>query len=188
MKKGTIILISVIAVAAILIFSAIGSYNGLVGKRESVESAKSAISTDIQARADKIPNLVAVVKDYADYEQETLNAVIEARNSVKNAGSVEEQVDASDKLTSAINVLVEAYPDLKANQQYTSLMDSIEGTENRISTSRKRYNEAAREYNASIKRFPKNIIASIFGFDAYEYFEAAPGTENAPDVGGLLNK
>lgn len=191
-KKGIIILVAVIAVIVLIVSAVIGTYNGMVTGRETVETAASAISTDIQARADKIPNLVAVVKDYADYEQSTLTAVIEARTAVQKAQTPNEQVAAAEDLNRAVdiwvNALTEAYPDLKANEQYKSLMDTIEGTENRISTSRKRYNEAVKTYNTSIKKFPKNIFASMFGFEAYEYFETTSGAEAVPDVGGLLNE
>ncbi len=192
LKKKTVIILVVIAVIGILIGITVGSYNGMVDKQQAVEKSASQISTYMQARADKIPNLVAVVKDYGNYEQETLTAVIEARNSVKKATTPNEQVAAAEDLNSSldvwVNALTEAYPNLKSNEHYTVLMDELSGSENRIAIARKDYNDAVKDYNTSIKKFPRNIFASIFGFDSYEYFEAAAGAETVPDVGGLLSK
>ena len=186
MKKGLIVLIAVIAVVVIIAGGLIGSYNDLVESREEVESSYSTISTYLQRRYDLIPNLVNTVKGYSDYEQSTLTAVTEARTALQNAGTTNEKVEASQRLDSALNVWVnavtEAYPDLKANTQYTALMDEISGSENRIATARKDYNEEALEYNSEIKKFPRSILASIFGFDAYNYFEADDAANNAPIV------
>jgi len=185
-KKGLIILIAVIAIIALLAGSVISSYNDLVEDREEVETSWSQISVQLQRRADLIPNLVNTVKGYTEYEQSTLTAVTEARNALKNAGSINDQITASNRLDSALNVWVnavtEAYPELKANTQFTALTDELSGTENRIAVARRDYNEDAREFNAEIKKFPTNILADIFGFDAYDYFEAQAGTENAPIV------
>lgn len=185
-KKGLIIVVAVIAVLVIAIGSVIGSYNGLVEDREEVEAAWSAISVQLQARADKIPNLVNTVKGYTDYEQSTLTAVTEARTSFANATTTNEQIEASNRLDSAfsvwVNAVTEAYPDLKANTQFVALMDEISGTENRIATARRDYNEDAREFNSEIKKFPRSILAGIFGFESYDYFEAQAGAENAPQV------
>ncbi|MBE6749538.1 MAG: LemA family protein [Ruminococcaceae bacterium] len=185
-KKGLIILIAVIAIIALLAGSVISSYNDLVEDREEVETSWSQISVQLQRRADLIPNLVNTVKGYTEYEQSTLTAVTEARNALKNAGSINDQITASNRLDSALNVWVnavtEAYPELKANTQFTALTDELSGTENRIAVARRDYNEDAREFNAEIKKFPTSILAGIFGFDAYDYFEAQAGTENAPIV------
>lgn len=186
MKKGLIILISVIAVIVIIAGIFIGSYNGMVSKREEVESAFSTVSTYLQRRYDLIPNLVNTVKGYSEYEQSTLTAVTEARNALQNAGTTNEKVEASQRLDSAIdiwvNAVTEAYPDLKANEQYRALTDELAGSENRIATARKDYNDKAKDYNTSIKKFPRNIFASIFGFEAYDYFEANEGAQNVPQV------
>lgn len=186
MKKSTIIIIAVIAVIVILIGSLIGTYNGLVEDREEVEGAWSQVSVQLQRRADLIPNLVNTVKGYTDYEQSTLTAVTEARTAFQNANGSNEEIEAGKRLESALNVWVnavtEAYPELKANTQFTALTDELSGTENRIAVARKDYNEEAREYNTEIKLFPKSLFAGIFGFEAYDYFENAPGTENAPEV------
>ena len=186
MKKGVIVLISVIAVVVIIAGIFIGSYNGVVSGKEKVESAFSTVEVMYQRRFDLIPNLVNTVKGYTDYEQSTLLAVTEARNALGNADSTNEKVEASAQLDSALRVWVnavgEAYPDLKATEQYTALTDELSGSENRISTARKDYNDAARSYNTSIKRFPRNIFAGIFGFESYEYFEANEGANTAPIV------
>ena len=186
MKKGLIILISVIAVIVIIAGIFIGSYNGMVSKREGVESASSTISTYLQRRADLIPNFVATVKGYSDYEQETYTAVTQARSALQNANGAAEQSAAANQLDSAIdiwvNAVTEAYPELKANEQYRALTDELAGSENRIATARKDYNDKAKDYNTSIKKFPRNIFASLFGFEAYDYFEANEGAQNVPQV------
>ena len=186
MKKSTIILVSIIAVVLIIIVSLIGSYNGMVDKREEVESSFSTVSTYLQRRYDLIPNLVNTVKGYSEYEQSTLTAVTEARNALQNADSTNDKIEASQRLDSALNVWVnavtESYPDLKANEQYKALQDELAGSENRIATARKDYNDKAKEYNTSIKKFPRNIFASMFGFEPYDYFEASEGAQNVPQV------
>jgi len=186
MKKKTIIIIAVIAIVGLLIGFVVGSYNNLVEDREEVEESWSQISVQLQRRMDLIPNLVNTVKGYTEYEQSTLTAVTQARNALQNAGSVNEQIDAANRLDGALNVWVnavtEAYPDLKANEQFTALQDELSGTENRIATARKDYNEDAREFNTEIKKFPRSNLAGIFGFDSYNYFEAQSGAENAPQV------
>ena len=185
-KKGLVILFAVLAVIGIICGLVAGSYNGLVEKRESVDPAQAQISTQLQRRADLIPNFVATVKGYSDYEQETYTAVTEARAKVSSATTAAEQAEASAVLDKAISVWVnavtEAYPDLKANEQYKALQDELSGTENRIAVARKDYNDTAKEYNVSIKKFPKNIIAGVFGFSQVDYFENQEGTESVPQV------
>lgn len=185
-RKGLTVLISVIAVVVIIAGVFIGSYNSMVEKREEVESAFSTVSTYLQRRYDLIPNLVNTVKGYSDYEQSTLTAVTEARSAVQSADSTNEKIAAENRLDSALNVWVnavtEAYPELKANEQYQSLIDELAGSENRIATARKDYNEEAQEYNTSITKFPRNIFASMFGFEKYDYFEADSNAQNAPTI------
>lgn len=185
-KKGLIILFAVLAVIGVICGMVAGSYNGLVEQRESVDNAQAQISTQLQRRADLIPNFVATVKGYSDYEQSTYTAVTEARAAVSGAKTAAEQAEASAQLDKAItvwvNAVTEAYPDLKASEQYSALQYELSGTENRIATARKDYNAAAKEYNVAIKKFPKNIVAGIFGFSAVDYFEAQAGTENVPQV------
>ncbi len=185
-KKGLVILFAVLAVIGVICGLVAGSYNGLVEQRETVDNAQAQISTQLQRRADLIPNFVATVKGYSDYEQETYTAVTEARAAVSGAKTATEQAEASEQLDKAItvwvNAVTEAYPDLKASEQYSALQYELSGTENRIATARKDYNAAAKEYNVAIKKFPKNIIAGIFGFSQADYFEAQAGTESVPQV------
>ena len=186
MKKGIAILIAVFAVIGIIIGIISGSYNGLVNQQEEVENKHSVISVQLQRRADLIPNFVNTVKGYSDYEQKTYTAVTEARNAVAGAKTAGEQTKAAEQLDSAISVWVnavtEAYPDLKANENYKALQVELEGSENRIAVARKDYNDAAKAYNSSVRRFPKNIIAGMFGFEKVEYFEAQAGSESVPQV------
>lgn len=186
MKKGIAILIAVFAVIGIIIGTIAGSYNGLVSQQEEVENKHSVISVQLQRRADLIPNFVNTVKGYSDYEQKTYTAVTEARNAVAGAKTAGEQTKASEQLDSAISVWVnavtEAYPELKANENYKALQDELAGSENRIAVARKDYNDAAKSYNSSVRRFPKNIIAGMFGFEKVEYFEAQAGSESVPQV------
>lgn len=186
MKKKSILLIAVIAVIVILIGSVIGSYNGLVSERENVASAQSEISNQLQRRADLIPNFVNTVKGYSDYEQETFTAVTKARSAVNDADSVEEQAAASNQLDSAIdiwvNAVTEAYPELKASEQYIALQDELAGTENRIANERRKYNEAAKSFNVKIKQFPRSILAGMFGFETFDYFEADSDAQEVPEV------
>lgn len=185
-KKGLVITLAIIAVIVIIIAMIAGAYNGLVEKRENVETANSQISTQLQRRADLIPNFVSTVKGYSDYEKETYTAVTEARAAVNKASGAAEQAQASEQLDSAISVWVnavtEAYPELKANTQYQALTDELAGTENRVAQARRDYNNSAKDYNVAIKKFPKNIIASIFGFEDFDYFEAQDGADKVPQV------
>lgn len=192
-KKMTVTLI-VLAVVAIVVFWAIGAYNGLVKSEEKVKTAWSQVENVYQRRADLIPNLVATVKGYASHESATLEGVVEARAkatqvSVSAEDLTEEKIaqfqKAQGELGSALGRLMaisEAYPDLKANENFRDLQAQLEGTENRIATERKNYNQEAREYNTAIRVFPKNLIASIFRFQAKGYFEAQEGAETAPVV------
>lgn len=185
-KTGLIILASVAAVIIIIVLAVSGTYNSLVSSKEAVDNAQAQISVQLQRRANLIPNFVATVQGYSDYEHETFTAVTEARAAVSGAGTASEQAEASEQLDSAIsvwvNAITEAYPELKANEQYQALQYELAGTENRIATARKDYNESAREYNVSVKKFPKNIIAGMFGFSEVDYFEAQDGTESVPQV------
>lgn len=194
MKKSVIILLSVVVIVAIIVISCISTYNGLVTMDESVSGQWANVETQYQRRADLIPNLVNTVKGYASHEKETLEGVVEARSQATQI-----KVDANDltpqklaeyqkaqgAVTSALGKLLaitENYPDLKANQNFLELQAQLEGTENRITVARKNFNDAAQAYNTAIRRFPKNIFAGMFGFDKRAYFEAAEGTEKAPEV------
>ena len=186
-NKGLIITLSVIGVIVIVFaILAISSYNGLVDQEEAVNAKQSTISVQLQRRADLIPNFVETVKGYSDYEQSTYTAVTEARSAVLKANGAEDQAAASAQLDSAIDVCVnaitEAYPELKASEQYKALQDELAGTENRIARARKDYNDAASEYNKSVRRFPKSIFAGMFGFEQVEYFEADEAANKVPQV------
>ena len=191
MKKSTII---IIAVAVLAVVWGITGYNGLVSMDEGVQTKWADVETQYQRRADLIPNLVNTVKGYAAHESETLQAVVEARAkatsmNIDPSNMSAEQIanfqKAQDGVSSALGrllVTVEKYPDLKANENFRELQAQLEGTENRISVARRDYNEAARKYNTSLRSFPKNILAGIFGFEKKAYFEAQEGSEQAPTV------
>ena len=191
MKKSTIILIAVIAIAAIW---GISAYNGLVKMDESVNTAWSNVENQYQRRADLIPNLVNTVKGYAAHEKETLEAVMAARSKATQMTidadnltpeKLQEYQKVQGEIGSALGRLLaitENYPDLKANQNFMELQAQLEGTENRISVERRNFNEVARTYNTSIRTFPKSILAGMFGFDKRPYFEAEEGANNAPEV------
>lgn len=186
-NKGLIITLSVIGVIVIIFaILAISSYNGLVDQEEAVNAKQSTISVQLQRRADLIPNFVETVKGYSDYEQSTYTAVTEARSAVMKANGAEDQAAASAQLDSAIdiwvNAITEAYPELKASEQYRALQDELAGTENRIARARKDYNDAASEYNKSVRRFPKSIFAGMFGFEQVEYFEVDEAANKVPQV------
>ena len=191
MKKSTIILVAVIAIAAIW---GVSAYNGLVKMDESVNTAWSNVENQYQRRADLIPNLVNTVKGYAAHEKETLEAVMAARSKATQMTidadnltpeKLQEYQKAQGEIGSALGRLLaitENYPDLKANQNFMELQAQLEGTENRISVERRNFNEVAREYNTSIRTFPKSILAGMFGFDKRPYFEAEEGANKAPEV------
>ncbi len=177
---------AVIAVIGFLGGIIAGSYNSLVEAQLSVESQQANIQTQLQRRADLIPNFVETVKGYSNFEKETLSAVTEARAAVAKASDAAELSEAGEQLDSAISVWVnavtEAYPELKANENYIALQDELAGTENRIATARKDYNEAVQDYNTSIRKFPKNIFAGLFGFEKAEFFNADSDAQTAPSV------
>ena len=191
MKKSTII---IIVVAILAVVWGITGYNGLVSMDEGVQTKWADVETQYQRRADLIPNLVNTVKGYAAHESETLQAVVEARAkatsvNIDPSNMSAEQIanfqKAQDGVSSALSrllVTVEKYPDLKANENFKELQAQLEGTENRISVARRDYNEAARKYNTTLRSFPKNILAGMFGFEKKAYFEAQEGSEQAPTV------
>lgn len=191
MKKSTII---IIVVAVIAVIWGISGYNGLVSMDEGVQTKWADVETQYQRRADLIPNLVNTVKGYAAHESETLQAVVDARAkatsvNIDPSNMSAEQIanfqKAQDGVSSALSrllVTVEKYPDLKANENFKELQVQLEGTENRISVARRDYNESARKYNTTLRSFPKNILAGMFGFEKKAYFEAQEGSEQAPTV------
>lgn len=197
MKKSTWILIGVIAVIAIW---AVSGYNGLVNKDEKVSETFSQLDNTYKRRADLIPNLVETVKKYTDYEGSVLKEVTEARASAQNVtldlnSATPEQIEAyfkaQEQVGSALSKLIavaENYPDLKAIDSFKDLQSQLEGTENRIATARKDWIEATKSYNVSTRRFPNNLLASIFGFEQKAYFEASEAERETPNVGELFGE
>ena len=194
MKKGTIALIVVVVLILLGGCSAGRAYNKMVTMEEGINKSWANVETQYQRRADLIPNLVNTVKGYATHEQETLDQVIEARSRPTQATLNAEDItpdrlqqyqQAQGEVSQALGrlmMIAENYPDLKANQNFMELQAQLEGTENRISVARKDFNDASMAYNSYIRKFPANIIAGIFGFDTKSYFEAAEGTDRAPEV------
>ncbi len=184
-----------LGVIALLVFMGIGKYNTLVEEEQTVEQSWAQVENQYQRRADLVPNLVNTVKGAADFEQETLTDVIEARSQ---ASSIEVSADdlndpqkvqqfqqAQEQLSGALSrllVTVEKYPELKANQNFRDLQVQLEGTENRISTERQRFNESVQGYNTTVRSFPNNVFAGVFGFGQKAYFEADEGAEEVPEV------
>ncbi len=197
MKKGLIALIVVVLLVVIVFGSFMGRYNSFVGLEEAVEGQWGNVENVYQRRADLIPNLVETVKGYAAHEKETFQAVTEAR---AKATQISAQITpetlndpallgkfqaAQGQLGAALGklmVVMEKYPDLKANQGFLDLQAQLEGTENRIAVERRRFNDLTRDFNTAIRRFPGNILAGLFGFEKRPYFEAEAGAEQAPDV------
>jgi LemA protein len=198
MKKSLLVLIGVFVVLGlfvlIIFLTSIRTYNNMVQYDENVTNAWSQVENQYQRRADLIPNLVNTVKGYAEFEQETLTQVIEARAKATSMNITAENLNeqtmtqfeqAQEGLRSALArlmVVVEKYPDLKANQNFLELQAQLEGTENRISNERMKFNETTKTYNVYIRKFPANFFANIYGFDQKPYFEAAEGAEKAPEV------
>ena len=194
MKKGLIVILAVAAVVIGLFFWFQGTYNGMVKMDEGVQAAWSQVENVYQRRADLIPNLVSTVKGYAAHEQETLEGVISARSKATQLtvdsdnltpDKLAQYNKAQGELGAALGKLLaitENYPELKANENFLSLQSQLEGTENRIAVERKKFNETAKAYNTTIRQFPKNIVANLFGFEKKPYFEAAEGANQAPVV------
>ena len=189
MKNSYVVLI-VVAVIAIALFGWVKStYNGMVSVEEEATTALANVQSAYQRRADLIPNLVQTVKGYASHEKETLEGVVNARSKATsitlNADNIKEYQQAQGELSSALGRLIaigEAYPDLKANENFRELQVQLEGTENRINVERNNFNKAVQTYNVAIRKFPSNLLAGIFGFEKMDKFEAAAGSENAPKV------
>ncbi|WP_338448006.1 LemA family protein [Niallia oryzisoli] len=185
MKKGFLGIGIVVAVFVILGIMLASSYNGFVNLEENVDQSYAQIENQLQRRLDLIPNLVSTVKGYAAHEEAVLTEISDARARLAGAASPEEEATANEELSGALSrllVVVENYPNLKADQQFTQLMDELAGTENRISVARKDYNDQVAVYNKKVKSFPGVIIANVTGFDEKEYFEADPNAAQAPKV------
>lgn len=193
MKNRNLIIV-IVAIVAILAIWSVSSYNGLVSAEESVDAQWAQVENVYQRRADLIPNLVNTVKGYAEFEKNTLTDVIEARSKATSVTidpsnisetNVAQFQAAQDQLSGALSrllVTIERYPDLKANKNFLELQAQLEGTENRISVERNKFNEQAKIYNTTIRRFPKNIFAGMFDFERKGYFKAVEGAEKAPVV------
>ena len=194
LSKGLITLLVVLAVVFFIFIWAKNAFNSMVSQEEQVTSAWSQVENVYQRRADLIPNLVATVKGYAAHEQETLEGVINARAKATQTtidptnmteASLKQFQAAQGELGSALQrlmVVVERYPDLKANQNFLELQAQLEGSENRITVERQKFNDSAKSFNTSIRQFPRNILAGMFGFERKAYFEAQEGAEQAPKV------
>lgn len=190
-NKGLWIILGIVAVVVIW---AVSGYNSLVSNEENVGKAWANVESAYQRRSDLIPNLVNTVKGYAQHEQKTLQDVVEARSkatsirvdaSTATPEQMQQWIEAQQEVGSALGRLIaisESYPTLRANENFLALQTQLEGTENRIKTERDRYNEAVKGFNVKIRRFPTNILASIFGFERREMFEAEAGAEIAPEV------
>lgn len=182
MKKSTIIILAVVAIVLVYGFT---TYNGLVTVNENVDTQWAQVETQYQRRFDLIPNLVESVKGIFNQEKEVFTALADARTKYSGAASVDEKAAAATQVESALArllVVVENYPQLRSSESVQTLMVQLEGTENRVSVERARFNDSVRAMNLKVKRFPSNIFANIFGFDERAYFEAASGAENAPKV------
>lgn len=195
MKKGLILVLVILGIIALIGMMFAGTYNGLVTKKETVSEKWAQVENVYQRRLDLIPNLVSTVKGYAAHEKETLLAVVDARSKATqtkiDAGSLTDQTklnafaQAQAGLSSALSrllVVVEKYPDLKANQNFLALQSQLEGTENRITVERMRFNDAVKIYNTAIKKFPTNMIAGMFNFEKTAYFQSAPEAATVPKV------
>lgn len=189
MKKSYVVLIVVAVIAIALLGWVKSTYNGMVSVEEEATTALANVQSAYQRRADLIPNLVQTVKGYASHEKETLEGVVNARSKATsitlNAENIKEYQQAQGELSSALGRLIaigEAYPDLKANENFRELQVQLEGTENRINVERNNFNKAVQTYNVAIRKFPSNLLAGIFGFEKMDKFEAAAGSENAPKV------
>jgi LemA protein len=185
MKKGFLgigIFIAVIVIIGVMLMS---SYNNFVNLNENVDQSYAQIENQLQRRLDLIPNLVNTVKGYASHEKEVIASISDARASLAGAKTPKEEATANAEVTSALNrllVVVENYPDLKADKQFTQLMDELAGTENRISVARKDYNDQVAVYNKKVKRMPGAIVARMTGFNEKEYFKADPKAAVPPEV------
>lgn len=185
--KGILVGLGVVALIVVFVIAGlVGGYNSIVSKHETITAKWAQVENQLQRRNDLIPNLVNTVKGYASHEKTVLEDIANTRSQWAKAGSVEEKVKAAGAMDSALSrllLVVENYPDLKADQTFLKLMDELSGTENRISVERMRYNEAVRDYNVTVRMFPGNIIAGMFGYKvAPEYFKSEEKAKIVPEV------
>ncbi|MBU1781842.1 LemA family protein [bacterium] len=186
MKRKLGMTVIVVVIATWMIFSFVTNhYNKLVTLREDVEAKWAQVENQLKRRGDLIPNLVNTVKGYAKHEKEIFIGIAEARAKLAGANTVPEKIKASNELggfLSRLLLIIERYPDLKANQNFSQLMNELSGTENRISVERMRYNNTVKEFNVNVKRFPGRVFATIFGFKEATYFEVEEAAKKAPRV------
>ncbi|MCX5702588.1 MAG: LemA family protein [Candidatus Omnitrophica bacterium] len=187
MMKGILVGLGVVILIAVLVIMGfVGVYNSIVSKHETITAKWAQVENQLQRRNDLIPNLVNTVKGYAAHEKTVLEDITNARSQWAKAGSVEEKVQAAGEIDRALGrllLVVENYPNLKADQTFLQLMDELSGTENRISVERMRYNEAVRDYNVTVRMFPGNFVAGMFGYKvATEYFKAEEKAKTVPEV------
>lgn len=183
-KLGTLakvgLVLTVVIIAAAIFLG--GAYNSFVGMEEDVKQAWSQVETNYQRRADLIPNLVETVKGFSNHESETFSDIAKLRSGYSEAKTPEEYQELDRQLSTNINIMVEAYPELKSNENFLSLQDELSGTENRIAVARRDYNEVTTTFNKKVRTFPNNILAGIFGFKEKTLFAAEEGAEKAPKV------
>lgn len=185
MRKVLGPILGIVIILVVLGIILVPSYNKFVTQEENVDQAYAQVENQLQRRLDLIPNLVNTVKGFASHEQEVISDISNARSRLAGATGPEEQADADAALSGALSrllVVVENYPDLKANENFRQLMDELSGTENRIGVARQDYNNEVAAFNRQVKRFPGTIVASIFGFDEKEYFKADAAANEAPKV------
>ncbi len=184
--KSILIIVAVLVLAVLIPYSYVkGAYNRLVRMDESVKAAWAQVENQLQRRYDLIPNYVETVKGYAAHEKELLISVTEARSRVAGAKNIQEKIESNNALSSALSrllVVVERYPELKANTNFIRLQDELAGTENRIAVERRRYNEAVRAFNTEIRQFPTNLIAGMFGFERAPFYEVPKEKQEVPKV------
>lgn len=184
-KKSNVVLVSIIAIALISIMWFFSTKNSLIIMEEDISGNWAQVENQLQRRYDLIPNLVNTVKGYAAQEKEIFTNIAEARSKLAGSGSQKETIAASGQMESALSrllVVVENYPNLKSDANFRQLQDELAGSENRLSTERRRFNESVKVYNRSIRLFPKSLVAGLFGFDKKDYFEIDQGARNVPKV------
>lgn len=185
MELSSVIIIIVVGIVLLLVFYAIGVYNKLVNARNKVKDQFAQIDVQLKRRSDMIPNLVETVKGYAKHEENTLKEVIEARNKMTTANGINEELEASDNVSRALNklfALSEAYPDLKANTNFLKLQDDLKETEDKLGYARQFYNDTVLTYNNLREKFPSNILANMFGFKEIDFFKASEKDKEVPNV------
>lgn len=183
--KGLWIAGAIVLVALLLLGWFVGYYNMLVTLNNNVDNKWAQVETQYQRRIDLIPNLINTVKGYMTYEQQTLTKITELRTQWQNAKTVAEKVDTANQIEGALKTIfavAENYPDLKASQNFLALQDELANTENKVAVERQRYNDAVKDINIAVQRFPTNVVAGIFGFKQREYFQSAAGSETVPEV------